>query len=728
MPTKAVKYLSDLKRNAVAYAMDTNIVSAANFYNINRKTVSTWLNQYKKHGKKAFTMRKKRDDKQPKKFTDSTLKKIIKYKNENPYAKLTEIKEKFQLTCSLVLISNKLIKNNKSQRYNNRQKLTVTYRVIKGGVNSEFGEKYYQFNIHDSITDNVYFSFAQEKNRTNLCVFINFVIGKLKNYGHLKYNATIVSNLEYLKQIDKAETDYDQYVYSKYSIPLTIEKNQKSMRSKIKRLDRFSSKHNLLLTAFENTLLYNEHLVYVNPVFIEDMIYDLDRYLTLKECSFSGVTKDLPLLLESTLVQLEGYADDAKISFNFNKALDLYNRIYLTSNEYQSYVANKIKYDSLFKQAQIYYHLNDYLSAKILFNEVRKIAKHYNDFGVVGEVYGYLGLIEFYQSNSEAANKNFSNAMIIYLNTSEKKYVFEYYLNYIRRCINNNDFVTAITLSNRYLQIAQKQENINHICKVYGIKGTIYYFKGSYKLSEKNYLKQLDLARDNECYIQEAKALNSILNIYTVKLLKPKDVVLKLIDRVREISLKIKKDIFLHQSYHKLANYYYHNNDFNNAIYSYKKVILKYSRSNYSYHYIRVLTYLARSYFHLNKYKQATYYLNQIINLPKLDISVYVYVSDAYKTLGRIFLKKEFYRQSVTYFNKSRKFAKLMNDTFNVAASLKFLGEAYEKMKVYNTSYNYFKRSKSNYKKLLDHNSSKLILSNISYVSDKLKDLKHKIL
>ncbi|NOR43982.1 MAG: helix-turn-helix domain-containing protein, partial [Candidatus Delongbacteria bacterium] len=58
MSTRAEKYLPDLKRKTVFFAIDTNIISASKYYGLNRSTVSKWVKLYRKHGEDGFLYRK----------------------------------------------------------------------------------------------------------------------------------------------------------------------------------------------------------------------------------------------------------------------------------------------------------------------------------------------------------------------------------------------------------------------------------------------------------------------------------------------------------------------------------------------------------------------------------------------------------------------------------------------------------------------------------------------
>jgi transposase-like protein len=74
MKSRAKKYTPDFKLKIVNYAIHTNITQASYIFEVTRKSISKWLKLYHKKGYEGLLERKKREDKQPKKLTESILK------------------------------------------------------------------------------------------------------------------------------------------------------------------------------------------------------------------------------------------------------------------------------------------------------------------------------------------------------------------------------------------------------------------------------------------------------------------------------------------------------------------------------------------------------------------------------------------------------------------------------------------------------------------------------
>ncbi|NOR44466.1 MAG: tetratricopeptide repeat protein, partial [Candidatus Delongbacteria bacterium] len=668
----------------------------------------------------GFLYRKKRDDRQKKKITDSTLKKVLKYKSSNPFATLSEIKEEFKLNCSLVLISNRLLKRKKALNPEG-QKLTVSYHILKRSAKGESRRKLYQFNIHDNLTDNVFFCFAQEGNIKNLCLFIYITIGKLKEKGYLKKNAQIVTNLNYLKKVDKQKCEYTNYIFSNYGIPLVIEKNINNTRNKIKKLENTTSKHDLLISAYENTLLSNKKLMFVHPIVIDDMLTDLEAYTNFTESGVSYISKNSPMLLNVTLKQIEKYGDKAKINFDFERALDLYDRIYLTSVEYQCEDGQIVKITSLYKQALIYYYLNEYDKSKKYLEDILQYKGRLDIRKFMGDVYSYMGLIDFYLMKNESADANFVKAINVYLSCSKKKFIYEYYQVSIRRFINNKDYRSAITFSNKYLHTAKAHNKMSQVCIAYDLKGVIYYFQGKYKLAEKNYFRELYLTKLNGYKIQEAKAINKLLTLYTFKIVKPEKIIIDLIERLRKVSKIIKKNIYLNHAYYKLANYYFHKQEYRKSEELYLRVYLAYKNHNIQYHKIETLIYMAYCYLYQGKNTKALRYFKEVTSIK--DLSNYSLLADIYNNIGKIYYQENQLKYSMKFFYKSIKCAKKISKDELLATSYQCLGVLYEKLEEILKSKNYFHRSLKIYRKLDSEKNKPLYIDKITTIVESIKTL-----
>jgi|GEM_PF-4716697 len=121
MATKEQRYPIEYKIEVCEYAKKENIKSAAIAYGIPRNSVGRWLNLYVKSGIKGLIVT--RNDTQDTKLDKNTINKIKNYIRSNPECKLLEIKNKFNLNCSISLISKKLNAKNNGIHCSNKYKI-----------------------------------------------------------------------------------------------------------------------------------------------------------------------------------------------------------------------------------------------------------------------------------------------------------------------------------------------------------------------------------------------------------------------------------------------------------------------------------------------------------------------------------------------------------------------------------------------------------------------------
>ena len=355
-----------------------------------------------------------------------------------------------------------------------------------------------------------------------------------------------------------------------------------------------------------------------------------------------------------------------------------------------------------------YYYLNDILhhKGKVDISEFE------------GDIYSYLGLIDFYQLRTKSANKNFSSAISIYLNSSKHKYIFEYYQTIIRKYINLGKFKTATTYSNQYLATAKKHHNIKEQCLALDLKGTIYYYQKKYKFSERNYYKGMYLARLNDLKIEEAKSINNLLILYTSRISKSESDVSNLLRRLNLISIQIKKSIYLNHANYKLANFYFKNKQFGKSIKLYNKVYLKYLDSNVVYHKIKVLFYLAYSYLYTNNLQRALHYFIKVTENENLNDKN---LANAYNNLGKIYYYRNQNQYSLISFKKAIKHSKLSKNDILLADAFHGVAVFYESINDIQKATSYFNKSLSTYRKL--HNEKQSYTDKISTLVSSVKNL-----
>ncbi|NOR46389.1 MAG: hypothetical protein GQ534_12460 [Candidatus Delongbacteria bacterium] len=716
MAKKELIYSPELKEKAIKLAIKTDIRSASSFYKLNRKTVGKWVSLYKNKGVSAYLHRKKRNDKQDKKISKTTFNKIIKFKEVNPKVTLNDIKQEFGLNCSNVLISRKLKEHFNSKIETREQILTVTYNIIKHTKQDGLIKtRIYQFSLYDSLTHNQYFGISTERNLKNLSIFIFYIISQLKEMGYISANVKILTNIYYLKQLNSKKSVNDKSILPSCNIPIVIDKKLNKIKSNISKIASFSSKKDIMISAYEATIMCNGNTILIHPINIDDYTSDSSKidYLCVSD-DFSSE------ILTLTLEKIEYYADKAMLNFEIETADNIYNKIYLTSLQYTCSKGKTIKIKSLYKRAKIFYHIDDYKTAKSLFQSALKLSESCQNLFQIGYIYYHLGMIYMIENNLELSDKNLTIAINEFLQSSRKEFLFDYYKANVKKHIHMGSYDTALRYAHKYLKAAKNQRNKKQICEAYDIRGEVYFRKAMYKYAEKDYLKQKDIAHDNNLYKTEVKSINSLLSIYTYNSTKPIDYINKLTDRLTYLSKKTKKDFYLYLTYHLTGNLYYYKQKYFEAIPFYKEADTYLKKINDKFNIVRNTHYLGCCYFELKENLKALACFRSIcINYTEQDM---YYVSYSYNYMGRIYLDVNKIDLSLTSFKKSIKIAKIINNFDLISDGLKSIGVLFAETN-HKKAFNYFRRSLNMYNKLYRKKSLKLYETNIKFIKDNLKYL-----
>ncbi|MDA3884137.1 MAG: hypothetical protein PF638_00920 [Candidatus Delongbacteria bacterium] len=709
MKSRAKKYTPDFKLKIVNYAIHTNITKASYIFEVNRKSVSKWLKLYSKKGYEGLLERKKREDKQPKKLTKSILKEIGKSRLDSPNITLSELKDEFELDCSLVLISRKL-QEFKEEYFKTNQKLIVTFRVI--GSKRSSTKRTYQFNIYDCMNNRLYFGFSKERNVKNLCIFISHIIEGMKEHVLIMENAYVSTNLKYLKQLACNTSYYEKNIYSKYNLPLVVENNRHLLRGKVNKLAYTDNEKELVISAYEDMILNCDIALFIQPLMIG--CTESKGYLK------SLVDLNSTEMLKETMLKLEQYGDSARISFDFDKAFEMYNKIYLTSVDNAESDWCVIKLDSMYKMLSIHYHFKDYKRSRTVIGDILD-SPDVHKLQSYGDIYNLLGLICFYENSRDEADRYFSKANELYLDRSKKDHIFDFYRVNIRKYINRKNYREALAFSNKYIRTATSHNDELELCRALDMKGVVYYFSGNMKISEKCFKKQLELAEKINEYTEEAKAINNLLSVITYTASTTKQVVGNYIERMKELAVLIKKDSYLYEAYQFTGNYHFTTGSYKHAIEGYREVIKGCVKYFDMYNVVRNYFYLAYSYYNSNDLDNAVRYFKEVcLYSNKSDIE---YHSTALNYLGMIYLDKNNFNDSIRYYNLVRKL--LNNDTNHilVSDSLKCIGMLYEKRNKFKKSNNYYKKALLSYRKNLNTRNRVNALNNISFIENKILNL-----
>ncbi|GEM_PF-4996799 len=712
MAERSLKYPPEFKQEVCEYALKDNIVGSSKYYKISRKTVSKWIKIYQRKGTGALGERKKRQDSQPAKIDRELLSEIVRYKKDNPGSTLKNIRDKFSLECSLPLLCVKL---NKQYRWKTQKKdeqnFYVTYGIIKDSLSGDIRKRTYRFELYDSLHKNIYFGLSQDCSIRNLCVFIRYVLTFLENAGLKKNNAKIVTNITFLIRSSVPYSDYDKMIRNEFGIGIFHKDNIRTLDNSIKK------DHNSLKSVYrESVLNCSEH--YIPPLRIEDILRQVNISDTPERKWLETISnhKVVNQLMIDAVKQIELFADQAKIDFDFDKALNFYGKIYQTTVRCPE--SEIIKISVLFKKAMIYYHLDSYAETKSALFEILDQKENCRKRFGLGQVHYYLGIVFRIENDLKRSSYHFDTAVRLLYESPRKNNLYIYYQAVINRHINTENYKTALIWANKYLRLSKQRCLTEQICKAYDLRGIVYFYMKKYYKSAKDFKSQLHLSQENGLLVQEIKA---IYNLFSVSPHFFTDEHLKHIDRLTEITKHVKTLLPLHNCNNQLGNYYFRAGQYETALDYYKNEVFFYKKINDRFYYYRNLHYLALCNYYLGNYNTALRNFSEIC--AENNINNYDIISHSYNFMGRIYDTRNDIKKSLRFFRKSIKFAKESNYKIMIADSIKSIGYVYMKNGCNKKALRYFIKALREFDKIKMHIGTDLYNNNIDFLNKNIHNL-----
>ncbi|MCG2760289.1 MAG: tetratricopeptide repeat protein, partial [Candidatus Delongbacteria bacterium] len=421
----------------------------------------------------------------------------------------------------------------------------IFFHVLAHTVKNNEEYTLYQFNVTNESDTFKSIGFTASKYNTNLCVFLDYVLSTLRELNRFNIKK-IKTNITGLSQSGK-NTIYNSMIKQKFDVDLEIIDSKfitaKSLKinlhHKPKIKDMFTQAYRKLISESEIESLSNG--IIIPPIFIDDFIQDYDKII-----SFSNYWNILNLpqkqsgILFQVMNEVEKMGDSAKIEFEFDKAMDFYHRLYLTSLNCEN--TNELQANILLKQAEIHYHLDSFdTSTKMLSNSI-EIADKFNFPEKSAKAQFYLGMINYVLAKTDKADSFFIMAIENYEKSGNCKSSFDYYQARIRRNMNLSNFDAALEDINEFIERVVSENDKTALAKGFGIKGSIFYLKQLYDKAEECYLEQYKIAKENNDYNELSISLSNQLSLYTYQNNKELQFVNDLIEELKDISKIIKKN------------------------------------------------------------------------------------------------------------------------------------------------------------------------------------------
>ncbi|MBN2789452.1 MAG: hypothetical protein JXR69_04635 [Candidatus Delongbacteria bacterium] len=723
MGKKRVIYTPEFKKEVCEFALHSNISNASKFYNLNRITVSKWIRNFDLLGEDSFTYRKKREDRQKVKLDQKTILKIKKIKDRSPGLTNAEIKEKLNLDCDVSLISRKLgkLKNNVN-KINEVSFLNIYINVLSQTV--KYGEVYslYQINITDNNSNNHFIGFSSFKDNTNLCVFMDYILSNIQGLEQFKNISKIKTNLESLDQQGN-KIIFNRFIKDKYGVDLEfISKPKFPKNSKLDYVksygieDLFHETYKKLIT--EKSIQELESNFIIPPIFIDDFIQDANKIISFNNYwNVISLPKYQRNILTSVIEEIEKLGDMAKISFDFENALELYNKVYLTSLSCEN--VDELKANSLLKQADIYYHLDNFSLSKEFYNNSLIIYNKLKLYEYSAKTNFYLGMISYILARTKEADNYFNKALNDFELIKDKNSYFEFHQTFITKNINSGNLDNSLKLTNKLIKYSKRTNNRTFLAKGYGILGNIYYIQGDFRSAKLNYLRQEKIAKDTNNVVLIIHSLRNSLSIYINSINPDKTKIDRFHKKIIDLSKEIKKESYIAESNYKTGLYNYNQNKLNNAETLFRLSCSKYKLYQNNYIYFENLYYLGKTLYLLRKYSESIEILNELIDLSH-SYNNHKYLIYCYNILGKIYYSMKKSELSIDYFNSCIELGLLSNNNIILAGVNKNLGNIYKEHNEPALALHYYSESLKFYNLMIKNNNNMDLSKEIELIKKEL--------
>jgi len=669
MKNKILKYPPEFKAEVCAYARDSGVRNAAKLYSVNKETVSKWTRISKNN-----------------------------YARDN--CEQTEVQED--------------------------EDLYIFFHVLMHSVRNKEEYILYQFNITNRSKSINSVGFTASRSNTSICIFLDYVLSTLKELN--KFNIKrIKTNIPYLAQSGKYNT-FEETVEKKFGVDLKIIDSTRipshDLRVELYHRPRtkelFKHAYRKLISESEAESLSNG--IIIPPIFIDEFLQDYNKIVSFSNYwTILNLPQKQSSILFEVMNEVEKMADAAKIDFEFDKAMDFYHRLYLTSLNCTN--SDELQSKTLLKQAEIHYHLDSFKTSTVLLEDCILLSDKNKYLEKAAKAQYYLGMINYILSNTEKADNFFSMAIENYEKTDQEYFSFDYYQARIRKNMNLNKCGEALEIVNEFIQRAILQKDKENLSKGYGIKGSIFYLQQMYDKAEKNYLKQYNIAKENNDYNELSMSLSNQLNLYSYQNSKDHQFLNTLIEEMKNISKITKKNNFVAEANYRLGIFYYKNKDYLNAEKYLFNAFLGQRKLLFSSQYFSTMQFLGRIYCLQRKYIKASKIFRLLLK-DSQGCSNNNYLMYGHLNLGKIFYDMRSFRNSLKHYNITVKISMKLENNLFVADSYKHIGLIHSQNPKYkHLAVSDFNNAKKYYQIFKQEDIRNTISDEINFIDQKLSDL-----
>jgi tetratricopeptide (TPR) repeat protein len=656
------KYGSEFKQEVCETALSQTIRKAADLYGVNKETVVRWIKEHTKE-----------------KITEA---------NTSDIAKTDE------------------------------GILYVFFDVVADTVKDGEHYRLYRFSAEEGSGKFSSIGFAASKNNSNICLFLDYVLSAVRDLRKFEIKK-IKTNISHLAQTGKYN-HYRDSIEKKFGVSLeTVSDIPVSFRGR----DGVSgsSAEIIVKDAYRKLITESpeislEENILIPPIFIDSFIHDYENIISFSNYwNVINLPEKQSVILASVIKQIEKMADEAKIEFEFEKAMDFYHRIFLTAEDKDTNA--EIRTGAMLKQAEIHYHLDNLQSSKELLLDCAMLSQRHNCPSKAAKAHYYLGMIEHLLSEKNKADGHFVMAIANYEKAGEAPVSFDYVQARVRKEMNAGLTGQAVGIIDDFIGKTSSGCLSSFAAKAWGLKGTALYMKGDFEGTEKCYLKQLEIAEEIMDHNEIALSLTCLVTLYVYLDSKTYAELCGLLDQIKDISHLTRKKNYAAESNFALGIYFYRKHEYEKAARHLEISLSGLKILNHSYKYFSNLYYLGRSLFFQEKFIRSAKVLKELASKDKSEFHL-----QTLNLLGMIYFKRENWRKSVFYFRKITTAEKGNDPEYFKAIAYKHLGIIYQTYR--NDSkkaLKYYIGAKKHFELYMENNPGFDISGHLDFLNEKIR-------
>lgn len=571
------KHTREFRLKVVRYALENKISEAAELFELNRVTISRWIQKYKTEGEDSLSNKSRARQNHPSnKISPETEAKILELKRCDPSITIKNIIKKLGLDCSQTIIS-RLLKYNGFSTYNKKASVNIlikkefehNWEISCNYIDTKYIDHkkrlLYKIVLRERSSGIEFLGFTFERSNLSISVFIDYILYNLKEAGikteDIVINApksSVYSNIKSSK-----DTFLDNMLNIKYKAKISTSGVEKFTSPEIC-YEEVRTGSELIRLAFRQILQKNLEIAgskFINdkqclntllipPIIVDDFIADIDAIKNFDHYWHSlsqPVVRDR--IIEDVLTELKQIGDLNKGKYENAKALVLYDRI-ISTLQYTKTDNKKLRMTVFYKKGEIYQLTGDYTNAIKQLGYSLELAEDINEYDTIADSSYLLGdLYKVTQSGADHA-QYYNKAMDAVKKTDDRiRYyktlgiIFSRQLNFVL-ALNNfnmmlieseklNDelnysaalqligetyknmslFKEALHYFEQRLEIETELNDKYRLMELYNSLALVQYELENYEISLNYFVKQLELAKEIGDKGSEAVAYKKIADI-----------------------------------------------------------------------------------------------------------------------------------------------------------------------------------------------------------------------